>query len=282
MISRTQPGAFGSLFTTPPPVDDNDRDLIRSNRLLAGQLQRTLEDRQRFEDAHHKLEAEYASLRKRNDEGQWALRAEEAEVAKLQKQLLSLGTEISRLSKPEFQVSDNEVRRIMNMVFYEIQNFAISALRDVPFAGSGVEAKPWLTATRKLLFAGDDAAMRESEHALTESAFQEVDWTLMTALPTNREDTGKALRKCFAAAFQLYRSLHEAKALFQMEMSPCVAFQPDVMTAVNSAEDDSQLTGKPIALSVFPGIYKFGDAFGEKFDEMTVICKARVTIQESP
>ncbi|KAK6391338.1 hypothetical protein LTR65_004502 [Meristemomyces frigidus] len=146
---------------------------------------------------------------------------------------------------------------------------AAMSLASAFTAQDPVQAKAWLVSTHALLFS-NDTAMRESEFALITSAVQDVRRTLSEALPIDWEAAGLRLRKALMIAFHLAKTLHRAKALFHVEMAPAVRdserllFQPDVMLAVNSVEYDSELVGRPIAISVFPGVYKFGDEMGEK------------------
>lgn len=128
------------------------------------------------------------------------------------------------------------------------------------------EAKAWLEPTRKYLARLDEAALQESYEALVDAAVNQLRHSLADALSKSMDDN--TLRKIFRMSLDLFRTLYGCKAVFNLWM-PAVQpqtltiFDPNIMTAVNSTEDDDALVGRSIEVSVFPGVYKFGDEFGE-------------------
>lgn len=142
-----------------------------------------------------------------------------------------------------------------------------------------VEAKPWLEPTRKLIDRLDESALPKSDRALLDSAILQLQTMLGGAVTLDWNAADAGLRKLFTTAFQLFRSLHRAKALFQVQMTHAVlprqkqqpSFQPDTMSDINNIEDEGVLAGRPIEASVFPGICKFGDELGENVSKKSTI-----------
>ncbi|KAK5737793.1 hypothetical protein LTR17_006441 [Elasticomyces elasticus] len=148
------------------------------------------------------------------------------------------------------------------------------------------DVKAWLEATRKLLQSMDSEKLQKADDILIERATSEVIRVLTPALPNGcLAGAEKTLRKISATAFELFRVLHHSKAQFRFFL-PLVdpdtgtdRFNPEQMQAEATEEDDGALDGRPIQVSVFPAVCKFGDEMGNNQSEMTVIYKARVTLQ---
>ncbi|KAK4901418.1 hypothetical protein LTR49_027272 [Elasticomyces elasticus] len=94
------------------------------------------------------------------------------------------------------------------------------------------------------------------------------------------------MRKISISAFELFRTLQQAKAVFRFQFihaassSEITKFESGVMQALGSTEEDDALQGKPVQASVFPAVWKLGDEMGNNLNERTTICKARVVVQQ--
>ncbi|KAK3615376.1 hypothetical protein LTR56_026624 [Elasticomyces elasticus] len=166
----------------------------------------------------------------------------------------------------------------------------ITAARRLARAFTGVETagtKDWLEPTRKLLGSLDEQALQESDQALVDSMALEMHSILDPVLQGTWKPTAeKSLRKIVQSAFELFRMLHSSKALFQIEFTPAasprgkLAFDAAMMQALASEEDHGALRNQLLQVSVFPGVFKYGDEMGNNLDELTVICRARVILQK--
>ncbi|KAK5129420.1 hypothetical protein LTR08_003276 [Meristemomyces frigidus] len=143
--------------------------------------------------------------------------------------------------------------------------------------------KPWLEPTRRLLDRLDEMALQKADQSFIDKAVKHFHCLLVYALPMDWNVAQVGLRKIFAAAFELFRLLHHSKAFFRLEvMSIDRGYQQNTMESVNSTEEETVLAGRPLELSVFPAVYKFGNELGDNQDEMTTVCKARVVAQKKP
>lgn len=140
---------------------------------------------------------------------------------------------------------------------------------DLPAVDMVADAKSWLEPTRNFISRLDETALLKSDQALVDRAIKQLHSMMAEALRLDWVAADAGLRKIFGTAFELFRALHRSKALFHIKMTPVVlpgvssCFQIDSMTAVSSAEDERALIGRLIEVSVFPGIYKFGNELGE-------------------
>ncbi|RMZ09540.1 hypothetical protein D0864_01495 [Hortaea werneckii] len=146
--------------------------------------------------------------------------------------------------------------------------------------------KEWLERTRKLLFQMDREALHQADKDLETSAIQLLAKDLGDCIAVDWNASEATLRKILGSAAELFRALHSSKATFDLETAPVrdgvdmAVFDMDKMTSVNSAEEEAALIGRPIEVSVFPGIFKYGDEHGQNAEQMTVVCKARVVPQQ--
>lgn len=89
------------------------------------------------------------------------------------------------------------------------------------------------------------------------------------AILLNWETETPRLVKILAPARDLFRKLHSAKADFEVEMMPVryangvATFDTDLMTAIQSDEEETELLGRALQISVFPAVYKHGDEMGQ-------------------
>ncbi|KAK5119581.1 hypothetical protein LTR85_007410 [Meristemomyces frigidus] len=253
------------------------------------QAQTLLQEKQGMMDYVKEMQGQLDELAKRCHESERIKQAEEVETHKLRQQLIAFKRSTMVSTKVSGQVTDEDVRSKMDMVFFSIQDFAVDVLRSSQFDDAVADGKAWLEPTRKLIAQIDTGALRKSDQALLDSAIQRVHSMLVDALPMDWTAAEGGLRKIFAAAFELFRTLHSSKALFVVEMLPAVlphelaAFDPNTMTAINNTtEDEDALGGRSIEVSVFPVVYKFGNEVGENRDEMTIVSKAKVVVQKRP
>ncbi|TKA79544.1 hypothetical protein B0A55_02748 [Friedmanniomyces simplex] len=148
--------------------------------------------------------------------------------------------------------------------------------------------KAWLEPTYTLLAGMDKEAVQKSDQALVDATVTEISHVLGPALHGKWHPAAEtSLRKVSTAAFELFRTLHRSKAHFHVVFAEArsstktYGFSPEWMQDVANAKEDSAL-GRPIHVSVFPSVAKFGDEMGNNQEEMTVICKARVILQKEP
>lgn len=138
--------------------------------------------------------------------------------------------------------------------------------------------KAWLEPTRKLLETTDKVVLEKSMQSLVDRAVLHALKALSLALPAKPPAYAETrLRKTFASAFELFRMLHRSKASFQVEFSPAVLpdgasqFRAEQMQALNSVDEDSVLEGRTIQVSVFPGVFKFGDEMGNNVSDRQLL-----------
>ncbi|KAK4895261.1 hypothetical protein LTR27_006604 [Elasticomyces elasticus] len=170
--------------------------------------------------------------------------------------------------------------------FGKSSNSMIDAVAHIAGAAAEkdlTETKAWLEPTRKLLGYVDVDALRESDESFIKNSMEEIFILLRPLLNDKWHTKAEAnMRKIITSTFELFRLLHESKALFRtgfVGIAPSTKkyrFVPEEMQAIASGEEDGDLEGKALQMLVFPGVYKFGDEMGNNQNEMTVICKARV------
>ncbi|KAI7206041.1 hypothetical protein KC343_g7793 [Hortaea werneckii] len=146
--------------------------------------------------------------------------------------------------------------------------------------------KEWLQSTRKMMQEHDGEALHEADRALLLAACERLQLLLGDAIVLNWGIQGPRLIKILTPARDLFRKLHSAKADFHVEMMPVryangvATFDTDTMTAIQSDEEETELLGLALQISVFPGVYKFGDEMGQNMEEVTTVCKAKVVVQK--
>lgn len=137
--------------------------------------------------------------------------------------------------------------------------------------------KDWLERTRKLLLQMDGEALQQADKGFETCAIEVVAKRLGDCIAVDWNASEATLRKILSSAAELFRALHSSKATFDLEMAAVrdgvdmAVFDIDNMTSVNSAEEETALIGRPIEISVFPGIYKYGDEHGQNVCERSSI-----------
>ncbi|KAK3110790.1 hypothetical protein LTR53_014558 [Teratosphaeriaceae sp. CCFEE 6253] len=157
------------------------------------------------------------------------------------------------------------------------------------FAGAdAVETKSWLESTWRLLATTDGLALQSSDAALVEDIVREVHVTLSPAMHGKWPSAAPTkLRKISASAIELFRAMHRSKAVFNihfMEAKAAVGthvFEPNLMQAVANADEDGAIENMGLLLSAFPAVFKSGDEMGHNREKWTLICKAKMLLQES-
>ncbi|KAI7260443.1 hypothetical protein KC345_g10061 [Hortaea werneckii] len=158
----------------------------------------------------------------------------------------------------------------------------VTRLNDTNVAGF----KEWLQSTRKLMQHHDEHATHKADKMLLVGSCSTLQGLFEDAIFIDWKTEMPRLVKILAPALDLFRKLHIAKAGFQVEMAPVRygnginAFDSDTMTAVQSDEEESELLGRILQISVFPAVYKYGDEMGQNMEEMTTVCKAKVVVQK--
>ncbi|KAI7231897.1 hypothetical protein KC330_g6192 [Hortaea werneckii] len=146
--------------------------------------------------------------------------------------------------------------------------------------------KEWLQSTRKMMQEYNKAAVDEADGKLLFAACHKLQMLLGDAIVLSWEIEAPRLIKILTPARDLFRTLHSAKADFHVEMMPIqfgdgiVPFDTDTMTAVQNDEEETELLGRALQISVFPAVYKYGNKMGQNMEEMTVVCKAKVVVQK--
>ncbi|KAK3619065.1 hypothetical protein LTR56_024270 [Elasticomyces elasticus] len=150
-----------------------------------------------------------------------------------------------------------------------------------------METKAWLQPTRKLLSCINEQALQESDKRLLDGALEQSFKILGTLFQDKWHAKSESnLRKIVTAACDLFKLLHESKALFKIDFAGTSLntersrFRPEMMQAIGTDEEDGQLDGRQLQMLVFPGVFKYGDEMGDNQNEMTVVCKARVVPQK--
>ncbi|KAI7081266.1 hypothetical protein KC356_g9233 [Hortaea werneckii] len=232
------------------------------------------------------LQNEVHNLSRQCSQAHRAQCEEQELAATLHQQLLVFKKKASASARVAKQLTDDDIRSKMDTIFYSIQDFVMRALRRGPSAsGDQTDVKDWLERTRKLLLQMDRKALQQSDKALESRAIEVLKKRLGRCIAVDWNASEASLRKAFTSATELFRVLHSSKATFYLEMTSVhdgvdmAVYDFDRMTSVNSAEEEAALIGRPIEVSVFPGIWKYGDELGQNADQMTVMCKARVISQ---
>ncbi|RMZ26731.1 hypothetical protein D0859_09211 [Hortaea werneckii] len=148
------------------------------------------------------------------------------------------------------------------------------------------DLKAWLEPTRKVMSQADSNAVQQADQNLLDCALDTIKRGLGASAAVDWKAAEPALRKALVTGHGLFRSLHHSKASFRMEMHPVrtgddwTVFNDNLMTAINSLEEEDVLVGRPLAVCAFPAIHKYGNELGENQDERTVVCRARVIPQD--
>lgn len=115
----------------------------------------------------------------------------------------------------------------------------------------------------------DEEAVRNADEMLLDAAADTLQCWLSNAIPLDWVIARPRVRKIFATAAELSRALLRSKAVFEVDMEAAVkdgvpaAFDDQTMAAVNTAEEEAALVGRPIEVSIFPRVVKYGDEMGE-------------------
>ncbi|OTA24452.1 hypothetical protein BTJ68_11966 [Hortaea werneckii EXF-2000] len=216
-----------------------------------------------------------------------ARQAEEAEKKALERHVLMLKRDLSASTKVGNQITDDEIRQKVDKIFYSIHGFAASILRKGRLENvHRDDLKAWLEPTRKVMSQADSNAVQQADQNLLDCALDTIKRGLGASAAVDWKAAEPALRKALVTGHGLFRSLHHSKASFRMEMHPVrtgddwTVFNDNLMTAINSLEEEDVLVGRPLAVCAFPAIHKYGNELGENQDERTVVCRARVIPQD--
>ena len=115
----------------------------------------------------------------------------------------------------------------------------------------------------------DEEAIHKADRALLLAACDKLQMLLGDAIVLNWKNEAPKLIKILTPARDLFRTLHSAKADFHVEMmhvryaNGFATFDMDTMTAIQSEEEETELLGRTLQISVFPAVYKFGDEMGQ-------------------
>lgn len=131
----------------------------------------------------------------------------------------------------------------------------------------------WLETTRQLISRADEEALRHSDQALVNKMVSDFRRCLPGLLAGgNGGEAAGRLKKNFATVQDFFRILLRQKARFTLTMpslNAIVKFDPLHMEVADVGEEDDELVGRQIGLSVFPGIYKFGNEDGQHVSHHT-------------
>ncbi|KAI7215667.1 hypothetical protein KC333_g5313 [Hortaea werneckii] len=158
----------------------------------------------------------------------------------------------------------------------------VARIRDTNVAGF----KEWLQSTGKLMQQCEKHVTQKADERLLQRSCQALRELLGDAIVLNWEIEAPRLIKILTPARDLFRALHSAKADYKVKMMPVqyrdgiVTFDTDAMTVVQSDEEEAELLGRALQISVFPAVYKYGDEMGQNMEEMTIVCKAKVVVQK--
>ncbi|KAI6821314.1 hypothetical protein KC340_g12894 [Hortaea werneckii] len=146
--------------------------------------------------------------------------------------------------------------------------------------------KEWLQSTRKLMQHHNKHATHEADEDLFVESCSDLQDLFEDAIVIDWQTETPRLVKILAPALDLFRKLHSAKADFKVKVMPVqhrngiVTFDTDTMTAIQSEEEEDELLGRALQISVFPAVYKYGNEVGQNMEEMTTVCKAKVVVQK--
>lgn len=110
---------------------------------------------------------------------------------------------------------------------------------------------------------------QKADERLLQRSCQALRELLGDAIVLNWEIEAPRLIKILTPARDLFRALHSAKADYKVKMMPVqyrdgiVTFDTDAMTVVQSDEEEAELLGRALQISVFPAVYKYGDEMGQ-------------------
>ncbi|KAK5110552.1 hypothetical protein LTR62_005744 [Meristemomyces frigidus] len=164
------------------------------------------------------------------------------------------------------------------------QSADLSTWIELTLAGSDSSSRAWLHTTRHPPIKTDPEIMHRSDQTLVDGTMARLCDALRTVLPSAMDSSAaKELQKICASALELFRKLQTTKPRF-------VSWWPSIINGGERArfdekcmrsvmEEERDLNGEPFLVSVFPAILKYGDEYGDKEDEETVVRKATVLMQ---
>ncbi|KAI6787885.1 hypothetical protein KC361_g9336 [Hortaea werneckii] len=226
------------------------------------------------------------NLEKRFQEFQKACQVAEAQAKTFKHELFLFKKSAAASAKVTNQLGDDDIRKKFDNVFYALQDFALSTPHGSSIAADTPNTKAWLGLTRKMLLEIDLKADMDADEMLAEMAVKHTVEMLSAAIAINWAAEKPTMHKIFPSVIGLYRNLHCCKAIFKLRMISCHSSQrPSIFAmttieAVTSDENEDSLTSRPIELSVFPGICKYGNEMCRNQHHMTVICRTRAILQK--
>lgn len=124
--------------------------------------------------------------------------------------------------------------------------------------------------TRKMISRFDEDHLRRADENLVDQMLLEMQHTLdRVGTFVWTDEVMQALRKVFNSGLEFFRLLLRQQARYKIEMLSAKCndrqarlFDPAAMTDVNN-EEEEQLHGCAIEMSLFPIIYKCGDEDGD-------------------
>ena len=146
--------------------------------------------------------------------------------------------------------------------------------------------RKWLITTRKLLGDNAEEALGASDQQLVENMAKQVYENLHPAVSVEWTPEMQAeLAVIFTKAQAFYRLVFCQDSKFEIRMAKAMAdhkfrpFRPEAMEVVNGgADDETTLAGKPIEISVFPGVIKTQGGSHAKVSDGSV---SSTTIQQA-
>ncbi|KAK4554207.1 hypothetical protein LTR86_008735 [Recurvomyces mirabilis] len=139
----------------------------------------------------------------------------------------------------------------------------------------------WVQLTREILQGVDKTALAHSDEEMINGMIEELNTLFVDTLPGAwNMSVEKDLRKLCTDTMQHFMALYSAKPIFSIRFMPVTVqgkhcgYSSETMQSISEDEDD--LEGQPLMLSIFPIVFKNGDEFGNPQDQDTVICQARV------
>ncbi|KAK4544122.1 hypothetical protein LTR36_004620 [Oleoguttula mirabilis] len=125
-------------------------EATKSEKQAHAQVEKLTRERRGMDEYITKMRTEFDDLADRYHESERAQQAEEAETNKLRQQLIAFKRSTLVLSRVTSQITDEDVRSKMDMVFYATQDFAVEVLRSsqLDLSRLSPEASTWLTTHR--------------------------------------------------------------------------------------------------------------------------------------
>lgn len=145
--------------------------------------------------------------------------------------------------------------------------------------------KEWLQSTRKLMQHHNKHATHEADEDLFVESCSDLQDLFEDAIVIDWQTETPRLVKILAPALDLFRKLHSAKADFKVKVMPVqhrngiVTFDTDTMTAIQSEEEEDELLGRALQISVFPAVYKYGNEVGQNVRSLPLPSFAWLPIQ---